>query len=643
MTRTSNAERGHRSWWLSLPLIVGTLGAGPASVPTVSSAPPAGDAAVKPVQAFDLPPLPEPSSPLLRPPIESAYPTPTATMPSALFRTPRDIPPGYTGRSGVLPSEEQTTPDFVPIEDRWRLGFPTWDRYGTNHPFDEDAPYAPGSKWDPYRQNVLKGDYPMFGQHVFTDFTASQFLFMEGRNVPTQTGGYESTSRPNQFSFFGHPNQFFVTQFTTLSAEIFHGEAGFKQKDWAIKVTPVFNVNNVALSEVANTNVNVLTGTTRNRTFLAVQELFGEYKLADLSPNYDFLSARVGNQFFNSDFRGFIFSDINRAARLFGTLNANRDQYNLVYFRQWEKDTNSGLNSFHDRNQNIVIANYYRQDFFFPGYTVTGSFHYNHDNPTFKINKNRVLARPDQAGIYQPHTLDVFYLGFAGDGHIGRINVNHAFYWAFGHDSMNPIANRAQNINAQMAALELSYDRDWMRFRSSVLWFSGDHNVNNGSATGFDGILNNQNFAGGIFSYVQRQTLPLFGVNVINGNSFIPNLRSSQIQGQSNFVNPGLLLFNLGQDMDLTPKLKMVNNINFEWFDATNVLQQYLFSGRVHKGIGTDLSSGFEYRPLASDNIIALAGITTLLPGLGFRDLYSNYGPRVDTPFAGFMALTLTY
>ena len=206
---------------------------------------------------------------------------------------------------------------------------------------------------------------------------------------------------PDKIPSLDIPTNSFFTQFNSVSYELFHGDAAFKPKDWAIKFTPVFNVNNLALSELGVTNPNVLSGTTRNRTFFAVQELFAEYKLSDLSPNYDFASVRVGNQFFTSDFRGFIFSDVNRAVRLFGTRNGNRDQFNLVYFRQWEKDTNSGLNSFHDRNQNVIIANYYRQDFLIPGYTVQTSLHYNHDSPTFKINKNRQLVRPDGDGIFQ--------------------------------------------------------------------------------------------------------------------------------------------------------------------------------------------------------------------------------------------------
>ena len=51
--------------------------------------------------------------------------------------------------------------DYAPVEDRWRIGFPEWDRYGRQHPFFDQYPYVLGSKLDPYAQNVLKGDYPI--------------------------------------------------------------------------------------------------------------------------------------------------------------------------------------------------------------------------------------------------------------------------------------------------------------------------------------------------------------------------------------------------------------------------------------------------------------------------------------------------
>ncbi len=69
-------------------------------------------------------------------------------------------------------------------------------------------------------------------------------------------------------------------------------------------------------------------------------------------------------------------------------------------------------------------------------------------------------------GILQ-HGIRAYYLGWTSNGHIGRVNVSHAFYQALGHDTLNPIAGRRVDINGRMAALELSVDKDWVRFRSS--------------------------------------------------------------------------------------------------------------------------------------------------------------------------------
>lgn len=559
------------------------------------------------------------------------------------YRTPMDRPIGYAGKSGILPRDTQRDPRFYPVEDRWRIGFPEYDRYGKGHPRDEDYLYQPGDIRDPYRQNVLKGDYPILGQHTFLELTATSRSIIEPRQLITQTTPFESTRRPFSEEFFGNPNQLSYQQFFLLSFDLFHGDTAFRPMDWRVKVTPVFNMNYITLQEVAQVNPDVRRGAQRGRTFLALQEWFVETKLADLGPNYDFVSARVGSQFFNSDFRGFIFTDTNRAARIFGTRNSNRQQFNLIYFAQLEKDTNSELNTFRDRDQGVLIGNYFLQDFIWPGYTAQFSFHYNHDEPSFHFDRNRVLVRPDPVGVAQPHGLDVMYLGWTGDGHINRINVNHAFYYAFGRDSLNPIANRGQDISAGMGALELSYDRDYIRFRSSVFWASGDDNPRNGHACGFDAILDNPNFAGGEFSYWQRQSIRLFGVNLVNRQSLVPNLRSSKLQGQSNFVNPGLYLANLGMDIEFTPRFRMVNNANFLWFDNTAVLKQFVYANKVDQAIGTDLSVGFEYRPFLNNNAIVRFGASSLLPSQGFYDLYNNLRDATDPLVAGFVDIVLTY
>ncbi len=589
--------------------------------------------------------------PVLRRPFEPTFPDADPLLlpelplePDMLFAYPVDAPLGFTGRSSVLPSEGQESSHFVPMEDRWRSGFPEWDRYGKNYSPEDDYPYMQGNILDPYNQNVLKGDYPIIGQHTFLTVTGTSLSIFELRQVPTPTSPFESTGGSGQTEFFGDPNQFFYANNFVLSFDLLHGDgAAFKPADWRIKLTPILNMNYLDVEELGIVNPNVNHGTTRFRGDGALEEWFFETKLADTSPYYDFVSLRAGSQFFLSDFRGFIFSDTNRAVRLFGNSNANRDQYNVAYFDQTEKQTNSLLNTFDDRNQNTLIANYYRQDFIWPGYTAQTSFHWNHDGPSQQFDKNDVLVRPDPVGVFQPHKVDAFYFGWAGDGHINRFNVNHAFYWVLGRDTLNPLAGKPQNINAQMAALELSYDRDWARFRASVFWSSGDNDINDEDAEGFDSILDNPNFAGGGFSYWQRQTIGLFGVNLVNRMSLVPDLRSSKFQGQSNFVNPGLFLLNLGVDFDITPKLRMINNCNFLWFDQTNVLEQYIFQERVRRRIGTDLSTGVEYRPFLNNNVVIVGGVSGLIPGDGFTDLFNRNNSRPSGFFASFLELDFTY
>ncbi len=590
--------------------------------------------------AEEFPPL-APNPPVLRPPLDLPQPWADEPLPLALFQYPMPPTPGFAGPSGILPREGQQTADFVPIEDRWRIGFTPWDRYGKGHPLDDDYPYSVGSRQDSYNQNVLKGDYPLVGQHTFLNITATSFTEFQTRQIPTPSG--ESAANPGETGFFGNPNQFLFRQDLSLSFDLIHGDAGFKQPDWRTKIMPVFDINYFNPEELGIVSPDVTKGHTRGRTFFALQEWFAEAKLADLSPNFDFLSVRAGAQPFTSDFRGFIFDDVNRGVRLFGTRAANQDQFNLIYLNQLEKDTNSDLNTFNNRGQQVLIANYYRQDFIWPGYTTQFNIHYDHDDASTHLDENGFQVRPDPDGVFQPHSLDVGYLGWTGDGHIGRINIDHAFYYAFGHDSLNPLAGQPIVIDAKMAAVELSYDRDWIRFRASVFYASGDSNPFDNRGRGFDTILDNPNFAGGQFSYWVRQPIKLFGVNLKQPNSLAPDLRASKAEGQANFVNPGLFLSNVGMDFDVTPKMRLISNCNFLWFDETAPLEEIAFQSGIHKFIGTDLSLGMEYRPWLNNNCIVTAGVSGLITGRGLQDIFDPIVGRLGNLFASFVDVRLTY
>ncbi|WP_020473897.1 hypothetical protein [Zavarzinella formosa] len=617
----------------------------PDITPVVGELPVALPPEVSPVAGetpAELPPKSMDKPPPLNRPLEPFSEMLKEMPPPGNPEPPIDPPLGFAGKSRVQ-NRSGKSGEFQTMEDRWRIGFPEWDRYNQGFPFGIDYPYKVGEISDPYNQNVLKGDYPILGQNIFLNITGTSSSLFEFRQLPTATTPFESTRGDGPRDFFGKSGQFVYNQLFLASFDLFQGDAAFKPPDWRVKLTPAVNYNGLVAQELGVVSPDVRDGLTRYRGWVTLQEWFAELKLADTSPQYDFVSARVGAQPFTSDFRGFIYSDTNAAIRIFGTDSANRAQYNFAVFRQLEKDTNSMLNSFEFRNQTVAIANYYYQDFIFPGYTAEASIHYNEDGPSAMYDRNKFLVRPDPVGVFQQHRVQAVYLGAAGDGHIDRFNISNAAYWVLGRDSLNPLAGRDQRISAQMAALEVSYDRDWARFRLSGFYASGDGKIGNGIATGFDTILDNPAFAGGEFSFWQRQQIPLFGVNVSQRNSLVPDLRSSKIQGQSNFVNPGLWLANAGLDLDLTPKLRMINNANFLWFDKTAVLEQFIFQGQMDREIGVDLSSGFEYRPLLSNNVIFLFGASTLLPANGFRQLYNRLTDHRGPLAAAFMEVVLTY
>jgi hypothetical protein len=117
----------------------------------------------------------------------------------------------------------------------------------------------------------------------------------------------------------------------------------------------------------------------------------------------------------------------------------------------------------------------------------------------------------------------------------------------------------------QMAAVELSYDRDWIRHRVSTFYTSGDADPRDGRARGFDSTEDLPNFAGGLFSFWNREGIRLTGSDVLikSPGSLVSAVRASPEEGQANFVNPGIFLANAGADFDITPKLKGFANVNF--------------------------------------------------------------------------------
>jgi hypothetical protein len=539
-----------------------------------------------------------------------------------------NVPPrrplGAAGRQSAA-SEPQTQTDRRPVRDRWRIGFPEYDRYGDKGARGRDIPFKKGRWYDPYDQSWLKGDYPIIGNKTFMIISAVSSTAVELSRAPKPSD--VSSVRAGSAEFFGKPEALAVNQIFQFTFELFHGDSTFKPRDWAIKISPTFSLPNyLNARENGVVNIDVRRGTNRTDTQFSLEEAFAEVKLADVNANFDFISARVGIQPFVSDFRGFIYSDNNLGARVFGAFDNNRYQYNLAYFAQLEKDTNSGLNRFDRRHQNVYIANIFRQDFIKKGYTIAASALYNDDRASRKFDRNGFLVRPALIGDVRPHSIKVGYVGINGDGHLGRLNLTNSYYYAFGRDDRNPIAGRGVHISSQMAAVEASVDKDYFRFRGSFFWAQGDKNPTDGKATGFDAIFDDPNFVGGQFSFWNRNGIRLTqtGVGLVQPNSLLPSLRSSKIEGQANFINPGILIYNAGVDVEITQRLKAIFNANYLRFHRTESLEYILFQPHIRHEIGWDYSVGVAYRPLLINNVTLTFGAATLKPGRGFRDIYTK-------------------
>ncbi|HEX2836394.1 MAG TPA: hypothetical protein VHW00_25540 [Thermoanaerobaculia bacterium] len=538
----------------------------------------------------------------------------------------------------IFAKPDPPEPSLQELTDRWRIVPPPYE-------LDERS----RGRFDPYHQNRLKGDFPIRGTNdMFLVVSGVSDSLTEARTLPTPSG--VSTPRPGRFRFFGDDAQGVFAQNLIVSAEVYQGNTTFQPARQRVKATVVANLNHVRVEENGVLKPSVRRGTERTDSQLSLQEIFYERKLRDLSPNYDFLSLRAGVQPFSSDFRGFVFTDTNLGVRFFGNYASNRFQYNLALFDRLEKDTNSGLNIIHElREQRVLIANFYWQDFFHKGYTQQFSLHHMRDDASTKYDTNGNLVRPAPIGIARAHDIHATYLGTAGLGHIGRINIDHALYYVFGRDSLNPIAGPdpelrrgdSVRISAGMAALELSYDRDWLRPRIGFFYASGDGSPRDRSASGFDSIYDAPAFAGGGFSFFNRMGIRLAqtGVALVERGSLLPSLRSSKDEGQPNYVNPGLQLVTLGLDAELTPRLKAIFTANYLRFDAVEPLEAVLFQGDVHRDIGTDLSAGLRYRPFLSNNVVLVGGAAALLPGQGFRDIYESGDPL----FHAFMNVVLSF
>ncbi|MDR3389819.1 MAG: hypothetical protein P4L92_22505 [Rudaea sp.] len=518
-------------------------------------------------------------------------------------QNPDGLPPAPVDQAGA----------FLPVPDRWRI----MEALGFKFPLT-----------DPYNQNVLKGDKPIDGKDHFLALSFISDSFIKEQSTPLPVGP-QGTGRAGEIDVLGHVNQAAFVQNFIASADYYIGDTTFKPPEIEYKATLAVDYNRVNTQEARSLQIDPRLGEDRDDGFVGVQELWVDKHLRNLDSRYDFDSLRIGIQPFSTDFRGFLFQDSEPGIRLFGDRDNNRWQYNLAYFRRLEKDLNSGLNDVTKapRHDDILLGNLYRQDFPWTGFTSQATVVFNHNSDDRFYDSNGFIERPAAIGLQLPRTYDVAYLGYNGDGHIGRLNLTASTYYLIGHQSHGIFVEEEQQIRAGFAAAEASMDFDWIRVRLSGAYASGDKNPYSDRATGFDSILENPIFAGADTSYWISQGIPLIGgggVALTQPNGMLPDLRSSNAQGQSNFDNPGLRLIGLGADFDIAPTSRVSGNLNELWFDNTATLEAARQQANIGRSIGTDASVAWIYRPFFTQNVVVRLSGAALLPGSGFKSLYGT-------------------
>ncbi len=513
----------------------------------------------------------------------------------------------------IQPAPPDAVGEFVPLPDRWRI----METLGQKYPW-----------YDPYNNNVWKGDKPIHGDDWFLSLLGVSDSVLEPRTIPTPVGA-QSSEGPDSNDIFGDIEQTILAQTFLAGLVYYKGNTTFKPPEYEYRLTLAFNYNRVDVGDRRVLQIDPRLGDARDDGFVAVQELFVDKHLRDVSDRYDFDAIRFGIQPFSTDFRGFLFQDLQFGARLFGNRDNNRWQYNLAWFRRIEKDTNSGLNDIGAglRDDDIFVANLYRQDWPHIGFTSQATLVHNRNREDeFHFDNNGFLARPSSLGTETLREYDATYVGYNGDGHFGRLNLTASAYYLFG-DNIGTFTGRDSDLEAGFAAAEASMDFDWIRVRASAAYASGDSDPFDDKSQGYDAIFENPIFAGADTSYWVRQNLPLIGgggVALAGRNSLLPSLRSSRELGQSNFENPGLQLIGLGADFDLTPESRVSANLNQLWFDDTATLEVARNQGPIDRGIGTDVSVAWIWRPFATQNAILRLSAAALFPASGLEDLYGS-------------------
>src|SRR5262249_16250982 len=154
----------------------------------------------------------------------------------------------------------------------------------------------------------------------------------------------------------------------------------------------------------------------------------------------------------------FVLADQPFGARLFGTRDDDRLQYNVGWFRSLPKNASrqnqlgAGLPA-----NDILLANLYVQDLGAPGFNSELVLILNHNrSPGTRIVPGASPGTPASVVAQARHDYRVTYLGYGVDGHLGVLNLTGMLYEVLGRESPGTFVQGATRVQGTFAALEAS-------------------------------------------------------------------------------------------------------------------------------------------------------------------------------------------
>src|SRR5471032_1758679 len=165
------------------------------------------------------------------------------------------------------PPPEAFPTDWIPVPDRWRI---------------VDALGIGGQWWDPYNQNVIKGDRPILGTNDwFMDLTGVSDSVAEFRSFPTPVGA-QTTQNPGSLDVFGDANSALYTQTFIAGVDVYQGSTAYKPPEIEFRFAAAANINYAQVSERRILNVDPAKQPHRLDGIVALQEGFMDYHIRNV-------------------------------------------------------------------------------------------------------------------------------------------------------------------------------------------------------------------------------------------------------------------------------------------------------------------------------------------------------------------------